>query len=162
MQHAPSWPRASYLQQLSHYRNPHSSHRRLITGVLHRQQHRNSLASISSAAKPRRQIETTHAATFPGSRVRTFNPHPPHQVPTNGPSIISNMSQLRTTMCNKHLLRRARVLRPLGALVHHPHDLHPVRRNEHSMYRRLLLDQRRDCEVHCNRKSGVLQVALRV
>lgn len=40
------------------------------TGVLHQRLHRNL---TYSAAKPSKRIRTTHAATFPGCRVRTFS-----------------------------------------------------------------------------------------
>lgn len=61
---------------------------------------------------------------------------------TDPPSIARELPQLQRQLRNKHLLRRARLLQPVGFLpLHNRHNMHPVYRHDLALYRQRVLLQ---------------------
>jgi hypothetical protein len=98
-----------------------------------------------------------------GTYSQPYGLNPASILNTDPLSIARELPQLQRRLRNKHLLRRARLLQPVGVLpLHNRHNMHPFRRHDLALHRQQLLLQCRHRKMHCQLCTGVLQVALRL
>ena len=89
--------------------------------------------------------------------------NPESIINTDSPSIARELPKLQRHLRNKHLLRRARLLRPIGLFSLHTRDnMHPLHRHGLVLHRQRVLLERRHRKMHRQLCTGVLQMALRL